>query len=180
MKQTDQIFNKYRSQLQRFIEKRVSSREDAEDILQDVFYRFLQMDFDEEPVQQFSSWLYTVARHLIIDKGRKHKEESLYPYADRDEEDVLEDLTIMLLDEESSPELDLLKTLIRDELAIAMDELPDEQRAVFELTELQGCTFKEISESTGISVNTLLSRKRYAVLHLRKRLADLYADLLSF
>jgi RNA polymerase sigma factor (sigma-70 family) len=164
------IFRKYRHQLQRFIGKKVSSKEDCEDILQDVFYQLSKIDAEENPIQSISSWLYAVAHNLIIDRSRKRRE------ADEDGS-FLAELAQLILDEEASPELDYVKTLVWEELEIALSELPVEQRTVFELTELQGFSFKDISESTGVTVNTLISRKRYAVLHLRKRLAKLYDEL---
>jgi RNA polymerase sigma factor (sigma-70 family) len=174
------IFGKYRHQLQRFIVKRVSSKEDSEDILQDVFYRLSKIDLEENPIQRVSSWLYAVARHLIIDRSRKQREEEIPLWANAgDERSLVEELTQLILDEDASPESDYTKALVWEELEVALSELPVEQRTVFELTELQGLSFKDISESTGVTVNTLISRKRYAVLHLRKRLAHLYYELLN-
>ncbi|WP_370458779.1 RNA polymerase sigma factor [Dysgonomonas sp. 520] len=174
------IFMKYQSQLKGFINKRVPSKEDAEDILQNVFYQLMKVDLKENPINQMSAWLYSVTRNQIIDFSRKHKEEEM-PYLRDNNGDVsfIKELTDMILDEDSSPEMEYLKSLIWVELDSALGELPVEQREIFELTELQGFSFKEISESTGITVNTLISRKRYAVLHLRERLYDLYNELLK-
>ncbi|NDV82982.1 RNA polymerase sigma factor [Bacteroides sp. 51] len=174
------IFKQYQKQLRSFIGKRVLSKEDGEDILQDVFYQLSKVDLEENPIQKISSWLYAVARNLIIDRSRKQKEEEM-PYRKKSEDDgsFIEELTVMILDEDASPEIDYVKALVWEELEIALAELPEEQRVVFELTELQGFSFKEISESTGVTVNTLISRKRYAVLHLRKRLSTLYNELLN-
>ena len=173
------IINKYQSRLKGFIAKRVPSKEDAEDILQDVFFQLAKIDMDESPIEHISSWLYSVASNRIVDKYRKQKEEEMPYYTSTDEEGIfIEEITNLLLDEESSPENDLIKSMIWDALEKALTELPMEQRTVFELTELQGFSFKEISESTGITVNTLLSRKRYAVLFLREKLLELYNDLL--
>ncbi|MDR0746039.1 MAG: RNA polymerase sigma factor [Mediterranea sp.] len=171
------IFRKYQYQLQRFIVKRVSSKEDSEDILQDVFYRLSKVDVEENPIQCISSWLYTVARHLIIDRGRKRREEEIPHQSDADEDrSFMTELAQLVPDEDASPELDYTKALVWEELETALSELPVEQRTIFELTELQGFSFKDISESTGVTVNTLISRKRYAVLYLRKRLANLYDE----
>ena len=171
------IFRKYRHQLQRFIVKRVSSKEDSEDILQDVFYRLSKIDMEENPIQSISSWLYAVARNLIIDRSRKRGEEELFRHPEADDDhSLVEELTQLIFDDEASPELDYAKALVWEELAVALSELPVEQRTVFELTELQGFSFRDISESTGVTVNTLISRKRRAVLHLRKRLAGLYSE----
>ena len=142
------IFRKYQAQLKGFIAKRVSSKEDSEDILQNVFYQFMKSDQEDNPIEQIAAWLYSVARNQIIDRSRKHREEEM-PYLSNNEE-----------------------------LENALLELPGEQRTVFELTELEGIPFKEIAESTGIPVNTLISRKRYAILFLRKRLYSLYEDIL--
>lgn len=180
MNEVADIFRKYQSQLQRFIARRVDSKEDGEDILQDVFYQLSRIDMVENPIQQVSSWLYAVTRNLIIDRSRKQREEEM-PYLNKSDEDgnFIDELTIMLLDEDASPEQDYIKTMIWEQLELALAELPEEQRVVFELTELQGFSFKEISESTGTTINTLISRKRYAVLHLRKRLTELYKELLN-
>ena len=115
----------------------------------------------------------------IIDRSRKHREEEM-PYLSASEEDgtFLKELAELMPDEDQSPEMDYIRSTVWEELEHALLELPDEQRAVFELTELEGIPFKEISESTGIPVNTLISRKRYAVLFLRKRLYNLYEDIL--
>lgn len=174
------IFYQYQARLKGFIAHRVPSREDTEDVLQDVFYQLSKIDLEKEPILKISSWLYAVARNLIIDRSRKHKEEEMPYYPDAEEENsFIHELTVTILDEDASPENDYLKTLIWQELEVALGELPQEQRVVFELTELQGLSFKEIAESTGVPVNTLLSRKRYAVLHLRERLSVLYNELLS-
>ena len=156
------IFRKYQSQLKSFISKRVPSKEDCEDILQNVFYQLLKTDSEGTVIGQVSAWLYSVARNQIIDRSRKHTEEPM-PYKQGDQ----------------SPEMDFIRSLVWEELENALAELPDEQRTVFELTELEGFSFKEISEATDVPVNTLLSRKRYAVLHLRKWLNDLYIELVG-
>lgn len=175
------IFKQYQAQLKGFISKRVPSKEDCEDILQDVFYQLSKADLTENPIQQMSGWLYSVARNRITDKYRKKKEVEMPYFTDGESDDIsfITEMSDLLVDGNSSPETEYLKSLVWDELNIALTELPEEQRTVFELTELQGFSFKEISESTGITVNTLISRKRYAVLYLRERLADLYDDFLS-
>jgi RNA polymerase sigma factor (sigma-70 family) len=171
-----EIFAKYHSQLKGFISKRVPSKEDCEDILQEVFYQLAKVNLEENPIRQMSSWLYSVARNRIIDRSRKQKEEELPYYFDDGGDLLVEEINGLLPDEISSPETILIKSLIWEELEIALSELPDEQRTIFKLTELDGFSFKEISESTGISVNTLISRKRYAVMYLRKRLFDWYEE----
>lgn len=173
------IFRKYQAQLKGFINKRVSSREDSEDILQNVFYQFMKSDQEENPIEQIAAWLYSVARNQIIDRSRKRREEEM-PYLSTNENDgtFLKELSELMPDEDQSPEMDFIRSTVWKELEHALLELPDEQRTVFELTELEGIPFKEIAESTGIAVNTLISRKRYAVLFLRKRLYNLYEDIL--
>ncbi|WP_288206062.1 sigma-70 family RNA polymerase sigma factor [uncultured Parabacteroides sp.] len=173
------IFRKYQAQLKGFINKRVSSREDSEDILQNVFYQFMKSDQEENPIEQIAAWLYSVARNQIIDRSRKRREEEM-PYLSTNEDDgtFLKELSELMPDEDQSPEMDFIRSTVWKELEHALLELPDEQRTVFELTELEGIPFKEIAESTGIAVNTLISRKRYAVLFLRKRLYNLYEDIL--
>ncbi|MDR3118857.1 MAG: sigma-70 family RNA polymerase sigma factor [Mediterranea sp.] len=179
MSETAAIFKEYRHRLQRFIMRRVPSKEDSEDILQDVFYQLSKIDAEENPIRSISSWLYAVARNLIIDRSRKHKEEEISCQPDTDENNSFLDAAQLIPDEDASPESDYAKALVWEELEAALSELPAEQRAVFELTELQGFSFKDISESTGITVNTLISRKHYAVLHLRRRLSNLHDELLN-
>ena len=173
------IFRKYQAQLKGFIAKRVSSKEDSEDILQNVFYQFMKNDQEDNPIEQIAAWLYSVARNQIIDRSRKHREEEM-PYLSNKEDDgtFLKELSELMPDEDQSPEMDFIRSTVWEELENALLELPGEQRTVFELTELEGIPFKEIAESTGIPINTLISRKRYAILFLRKRLYSLYEDIL--
>ena len=161
-----------------FIKSRVSSNEDAEDILQDVLYQFVG---NTQPIEQASSWLFTVARNKITDSYRKKR----LPLAD----DVLGDAATdedsfnwkeILMPDDSNPETEYLRNLFWEELQQALDELPAEQRDVFIQNEIEDISFKEISEFTGVSVATLISRKRYAVLHLRKRLKDLKKELINY
>jgi RNA polymerase sigma factor (sigma-70 family) len=170
----------YKPRLNAFIRKRVSNKEDAEDILQDVFYQLAKVDTAMNPIEQVAAWLYRVARNMIINKQNKKYEEELPSYQNDDYDDVLKDISEMLFSKQTSPspETEYLRSLLWVELEDALSELPQEQREVFEKTELDGLSFKEISIETGISVNTLLSRKRYAVLHLRKRLSELYEEII--
>ena len=166
------------SRLLGFIRQRVANAEDAEDILQDVFYQFAG---NPEPIEQATSWLYRVARNKIIDNYRKHK----LPLAD----DVLQggetdedsfDWRELIPSSDSTPETEYLRNLFWEELQNALDELPPAQRDVFVQNEIEGIAFKDIAERTGESVATLISRKRYAVLHLRERLAVLRDELLNY
>lgn len=175
-----EIFKKYKSQLMGFISKRVLSKEDSEDILQNVFLQLSKADLMENPIEQISAWLYSVARNQIIDKSRKQKEAEMpvIKGGEGDDDLLLSDFSDVLLND-NSPETEYLRAIVWEELDIALNELPLEQREVFEWTELQGLSFKEISETTGIGINTLISRKRYAVLYLREKLRNLYEELLS-
>lgn len=172
------IYEEHQAELKGFISRRVSFKEDVEDILQNVFYNLSKIDLDENPIEQISSWLYSVARNQIIDRNRKKKEERLPELKNASTDDLLNDISEILASTNDTPETEYLQSLVWEELDIALNELPEEQKVVFELTELQGFSFKEIAESTGIPVNTLISRKRYAVVHLRERLKDLYNDIL--
>ncbi|HRI23225.1 MAG TPA: sigma-70 family RNA polymerase sigma factor [Ferruginibacter sp.] len=161
-----------------FIKQRVGSSEDAEDILQEVFYQFAG---NTEPIEQTTSWLYRVARNKIIDNYRKHK----LPLADdvlgsTETEDDSFDWREMMLPDTSTPETEYLRNIFWDELQLALDELPAAQREVFIQNEIEGIPFKVIAGQTGESVATLISRKRYAVLHLRERLRVLKDELLNY
>jgi RNA polymerase sigma factor (sigma-70 family) len=169
----------YRPRLKAFIRKRVSNSEDADDILQDVFYQLAKVDTAMNPIEQVAAWLYRVARNTIINKQIKKREVEMPTYQNDDDDDVLKDFSEILFDKTApSPETEYLRSLVWVELENALSELPPEQREVFEKTELEGFSFKEISEETGITINTLISRKRYAVLHLRSRLAELYEEII--
>lgn len=171
-----QTIKKYSKQLFGFIRQRVSSDEDAEDILQDVWYQ-LSSQPEVEAIEQVGSWLYRVARNRIVDSYRKQRPETLedYGYEDEDGEIVFKDL---LLADDGTPESDYLRELFWQQLMEALDELPENQRQVFVWNELEDQTFQEIADRTGENIKTLISRKRYAVQHLRQRLAGLYQDLL--
>ncbi len=150
---------------------------------EDVFYQLVKTinHTAANPIEQVSAWLYRVARNLIINKGVKKREEEL-PVCRDDEgdDDILKDFSEILFDKNASPspETEYLRSLVWTELETALSEMPPEQRKIFELTELDGIAVKDISETTGITVNTLLSRKHYAVLYLRKRLAGLYKEII--
>ena len=176
------IIKEYQPQLKSFICKRVSSKEDAEDILQDVFYQLIKtVDDTLNPIEQVAAWLYRVARNTIINKGKKKREEEL-PVAEYDEDgSILKEFSEVLFnDDNPTPEVEYLRSLVWKELGAALDELPSEQREAFELTEIEGFPVKEVAETMGIPVNTLLSRKHYAVKHLRKRLEGLYKDIIYY
>jgi RNA polymerase sigma factor (sigma-70 family) len=168
------IINQFSQRLMGFIRKRLPNEADAEDVLQDVFY---QLSINTEPIEQVSGWLFRVARNKITDRQRKKKNLlAADVFGEADEEGF--DWTDLVPDEGGGPEAEYLRNLFWQELQTALDELPPEQRDVFVMTELEGIPFKAIAEATGVSLNTLLSRKRYAVLHLRERLQVLKDELL--
>ena len=176
-----EIIKDYGSRLQGFIRKRVSSSEDADDILQDVYYQLVDADRLLKPIDQMAAWLFTVARNKITDLYRKKKTESLPENnSESEDENIFAGFKDLMFDNGSTPETEYLRSLVWVELERALTELPEEQRLVFEMTELQGMSFKEISEKTGVTVNTLISRKRYAVLYLREELQLIYNELLNF
>jgi RNA polymerase sigma factor (sigma-70 family) len=160
--------------LRNFIRKHVADTGEAEDILQDVFYELLEAYRLMKPVEHVTSWLFRVARNRMIDLFRKKKPTSLNNPASVEEEgDTLEDL---LPSADAGPEAIYARSLLLDALEEALEELPKAQREVFVAHELMGQSFKELSAETGLSVNTLLSRKHYAVTHLRERLQLIYED----
>ncbi len=176
-----EIVREYKNRLTGFIRKRVDRTEDAEDILQEVFYQLAEADWLMKPVDQVAGWLFTVARNRITDLYRKKKPDLLpEPYSDDDEENAMEDLGSLFIDEENNPEMEYLRSMIMEEFEAALNDLPPEQRQAFELNEIRGKSFNEISKLTGEPVNTLISRKRYAVLYLRERLGILYDELINF
>jgi RNA polymerase sigma factor (sigma-70 family) len=177
----EKLIVEYQPQLKSFIRKRVDDKEEAEDILQDVFYLLAKtVNAAISPVEEVAAWLYRVARNTIINHGIKKREETMPVYQNSESEDeILTDFSEVLFNNETSPspETEYLRSLVWEELENALAELPPEQRKIFELTELDDIPVKEISQITGVAVNTLLSRKHYAVLHLRKRMRQLYEDI---
>ena len=168
----------YSRRLMGFIKQRVSVNEDAEDILQDVFY---QLAGNTDPIEQLGNWLFTVARNKITDSYRKQK----LPLADdvfgiRETNEDSFDWKEMLLATNENSETEYLRNLFWEELQQALGELPPEQREVFIKNEIEDIAFKDISAESGVSVATLISRKRYAVLHLRERLLLLRNELLNY
>jgi RNA polymerase sigma factor (sigma-70 family) len=172
------VISRFGKRLLGFIRQRVGNEADAEDILQDVWYQ-LTTTVDTEPIEQISGWLFAVARNKIIDRYRKKKPEPLEPMLRDGEDPAATDLTGILLDDSQNPETANLRALFWKTLQEALDELPEEQRLVFVWNELEDIPFKEISAMTGENVNTLISRKRYAVLFLRERLMTLYHEIVE-
>jgi RNA polymerase sigma factor (sigma-70 family) len=161
-----------RGRLRNFIRSRVPDPGDAEDILQDVFYELVAAYRLAKPIEQVGAWLFQVARNRIIDRFRKQKPEAVR-LGGEDEEDSLS-LEDMLPSPDGGPEAAFVRGVLMEEMGEALAELPQEQREVFIANEIEGRTFAEIAAESGTSINTLLSRKRYAVLHLRRRLKEIY------
>ena len=171
-----EVVKRERSRLRNFIRRRVPDPRDAEDILQDVFYELVEANRLLMPIDHVTGWLFRVARNRITDLFRKKKPERFSDTSVADENDELLQLEDLLPSPYAGPEALYARNVLLDELELAIDELPDEQRAVFVAHELEGRSFKEMAAETGVSVNTLLSRKRYAVLHLRERLQSIYDE----
>jgi len=162
--------------LRNFIRLRVPDARDAEDILQDVFYELVEANRLLMPIEHLTGWLFRVARNRIIDLFRKNTTESLSDIALADEDDDLLQLEDLLPSPDAGPEALFARNVLLDELELAVDELPLEQHDVFVAHELEGRSFKEIAAGTGENINTLLARKRYAILYLRKRLQKIYEE----
>lgn len=171
------VISQFGRRLLAFIRQRVGNEADAEDIMQDVWQQFTTA-MDTEPIGQIGSWLFRVARNRIIDRYRKKKPDSLDLLLG-DEEDMGAELSAILLDDSQNPESIHLRNLFWKTLREALQELPEEQRAVFVWNELEDLSFKEIAALTGEKVNTLISRKRYAILYLRERLLTLYNEIIE-
>jgi RNA polymerase sigma factor (sigma-70 family) len=172
------VVRQEQSRLRNFIRRRVPDPRDAEDILQDVFYELVEANRLLMPIEHVTGWLFRVARNRITDLFRKKKPESFSAAANGDDEDEdgllrLEDL---LPSPDAGPDALYARNLLLAELELAVDELPKEQRGVFVAHELEGLSFKEMAAETGVSVSTLLSRKRYAIQHLRARLRNTYDE----
>ena len=175
--QISEAINRDQSRLRNFIRKRVADRDDAEDVLQDVFYELVEAYRMMKPVEQVTAWLFRVARNRIIDLFRRKTREALRTepakFTDDGERLQLEDL---LPSPDAGPDAVYARNLLLEELGEALDELPDEQREAFVAHELMGYSFKELAAQTGVSVNALLSRKHYAVRYLRERLQAIHDE----
>jgi RNA polymerase sigma factor (sigma-70 family) len=171
-----EVVKREQSRLRAFIRRRVGDPRDAEDVLQDVFCELVEANRLLMPIEHVTGWLFRVARNRITDLFRRKKPESFGDAAVADEDDELLPLEDLLPSRDAGPEALLARTVLLDELESAIDELPEEQREVFVAHELEGRSFKEMAARTGVSVNTLLSRKRYAVLRLRERLRGVWDE----
>jgi len=172
-----EVVEREQSRLRSFIRRRVPDPRDVEDILQDVFYELVEANRLLMPIEHVTGWLFRVARNRITDLFRKKKPAGFHAIAVSDEDVELLQLEDLLPSPDAGPEALYARNVLLDELAMAVDELPADQREVFVAHELEGLSFKEIASETGVNVNTLLSRKRYAVLRLRQRLQSIYDEL---
>ncbi len=175
-RQISEIIAQERSRLRNFIRRRVPDPSDAEDIVQEVFYELVEANRLLMPIEHVTGWLFRVARNRITDLLRKKKPETFSDAAVEDEDGEVLQIEDLLPSPDAGPEALYVCNVLLDELELALDELPEEQRDVFVSHELEGRSFKEMAAETGVSVNTLLSRKRYAVLHLRERLQNIYDE----
>jgi RNA polymerase sigma factor (sigma-70 family) len=181
--QISEVVKREQSRLRNFIRRRVPDPRDAEDILQDVFYKLVEANRLLMPIDHVTGWLFQVARNRITDLFRKQQPESFSDRAgdinaggENDWDDELLQWEQLLPSPDAGPEALYARNVLLEELELAVEELPEEQREVFVAHELEGRSFKEIAAETGVSVNTLLSRKRYAVLRLRERLQSIYDE----
>jgi len=178
-KQIEDLFKNDRKKFLGFIRQRVRSYEEAEDILQDVFTNVLAASRNaEKPIENIASWVFTAVRNRIIDSYRKKRAETFSEMQTPGQsDDGIDTFENFIDDVTSNPELDHLRKTIWESVQDGLQELPEEQRDVFIKNEFEGVSFREMSEETGVNINTLLARKRYAVLHLRKKLQDLYSSI---
>lgn len=170
------VVTREQSRLRNFIRRRVPDTRDAEDILQDVFYELVEANRLLMPVEHVTGWLFRVARNRIVDLFRKKKPESFSESEVEDEQGELLRLEDLLPSPDAGPDAAYARSLLLDELELALEELSEEQREAFVAHELEGRSFKQLSAETGIRVNTLIARKRYAVLHLRQRLQTIHDE----
>jgi RNA polymerase sigma factor (sigma-70 family) len=171
-----EVVGREQSRLRNFIRRRVPDPRDAEDVLQDVFYELVEANRLLMPIGHITGWLFRVARNRITDLFRRKSPERFGDSGITDEDGGLAQLEDLLPSPDAGPEALYARSVLIDELAAAVDDLPEAQRAVFVGHELEGRSFKEMAAETGVSVNTLLSRKRYAVLRLRERLQSIYDE----
>lgn len=175
-RQIAEIVAKERPRLRNFIRRRVADPSDVEDIVQDVFYRLVEANRLLMPIEHVTGWLFSVARNRITDLFRKKRPESFSDQAIENEEGEMLAIEDLLPSPDAGPEALYFRNALLDELELAIEELPEEQREVFVAHELEGRSFKEMAQESGVSMNTLLSRKRYAMLALRERLQDIYNE----
>jgi RNA polymerase sigma factor (sigma-70 family) len=177
-RQISEVIAKERSRLRNFIRKRVPNESDVEDLLQEVFYELVVATRLLKPIDYVTGWLFRVARNRITDFFRKKKPENFTDAAMEDDDGGLLEIEDLLPSPDAGPDALYLRGVLFDELDLALAELPREQREVFIAHEIEGRSFNELSAEWGVGVNTLLSRKRYAVLHLRERLQSIHDEFM--
>lgn len=178
-RQISEVVAEQRSRLRNFIRRRVPDPADVEDILQEVFYELVEANRLLMPIGHVTGWLFRVARNRITDLFRKKKPLRFSDAAFEDEDGTLLRIEDLLPSPDAGPEALYFRNVLLEELELALEELPGEQREVFVAHELEGRSFKELSAVTGVNVNTLLARKRYAVLHLRQRLQSIHDEFMK-
>lgn len=178
-RQISEVVAEQRSRLRNFIRRRVPDPADVEDILQEVFYELVEANRLLMPIGHLTGWLFRVARNRITDLFRKKKPLRFSDAAFEDEDGMLLRIEDLLPSPDAGPEALYFRNVLLEELELALEELPGEQREVFVAHELEGRSFKELSAETGVNVNTLLARKRYAVLHLRQRLQSIHDEFMK-
>jgi RNA polymerase sigma factor (sigma-70 family) len=178
-REISEVMAEERPRLRSFIRRRVPNEEDVEDILQEIFYELTQAKRLLTPIETVTGWLFGVARNRITDLFRKKRPENFSDAAGVDDEGELLRMEDLLPSADAGPEAEFFRGVLLEELELALDELPREQREVFVAHELEGRSFKQLAAETGVGVNTLLSRKRYAVLHLRRRLKTIHDEFLE-
>ena len=178
-RQISEIITEERPRLSNFIRRRVPDPSDVEDIVQEVFSELVEANRLLMPIDHVTGWLFRVARNRITDLFRRKRPETFSGAAVEDEDGDVLQIEDLLPSPDAGPEALYVRNVLLDELELALDELPVEQREAFVAHELEGRSFKELSAESGINVNTLLSRKRYAVLHLRERLQDIYNEFMK-
>lgn len=175
-RQISEIISAEGSRLRNFIRRRVADPEDAEDILQEVFYKLVEANRLLMPIDHVTGWLFRVARNRITDLFRKKKPDAFSDARFENEDGEVLRIEDLFPSPDAGPEALYVRRVLLEELELALDELPDEQREVFVAHELEGKSFKELAAESGVNVNTLLSRKRYAVLFMRERLQNIYDE----
>jgi RNA polymerase sigma factor (sigma-70 family) len=178
-RQISEVVEEQRPRLRNFIRRRVADPGEVEDILQDVFFEFLESYRLMKPIEQAGAWLFRVARNRIIDRFRKKRPDLLQDLGGASEDGEMLSIEEMLPSPDAGPEAAYARSVLVEELEAALEELPVEQREVFIAHEIEGRSFKELAAQTGVGINTLLSRKRYAALHLRGRLQSVYEEFMK-
>lgn len=180
-KKLDDIIKDNEPRLRSYVMSRVSNADDAEDIVQETFYQFLRtISIMDNPIGHVTSWLYTVAHNLLINHGKKHREVlQMMSKTGVEDDSFMMELSDIMVASDENPEMLMLRNMVWEELDKAMAELPAEQREAITLTEIQGLSVKDAAKAMDVPVGTFLSRKHYAIVHIRKRLKSLYQELVN-